>query len=499
MSRVERHAGKHRISVRTLMRWLRRYRTRPGSAGVVPARRGPKLGQRRLLVAQEKMIGETIEAWVSRGERLPLSWIIEETRRRCKSSGAPSISRNAVVARLRDRGIEAWRTRLRDTSPTKADVGARATLPLEIVQIDHTLVDVMVVDAMHRRSIGRPWITVAFDVATRVVLGFHLTLEAPSSTSVGLALAMAGLPKTDWLRDRGLQIEWAPFGIARTLHLDNGAEFHSMAFQRGCERYGIQLEYRPPGRPHFGGHIERYLGTLMRRIHGLPGTTHSNPLERGKYRSDARANMTLEELERWVALEIAGRYHQHVHRGLHAIPAQAWDRAIGGKPRRQIDNPVQFVIDFLPAETRRITKNGFQLGNIRYWDPLLSQMFPLGTRVLVRIDPRDLSKVFVPSLDGAHYLSVPYADLRRPTITIAEREHAKRLAKRGEQWVTEDRLFAAAAQQRRLEEAAQKRSSRARRSVERRPKVGRRPSAKSRPATPIDYTRAPIPYDGEEW
>lgn len=268
------------------------------------------------------MVNEAIEAWVGRGERLPLSWIVEETQRRCNASGVPSISRNAVVARLRDRGIEAWRIRIREKSLTKADVGARATTPLEIVQIDHTLVDVMVVDELHRRSIGRPWITVAFDVASRVVLGFHLTLEAPSATSVGPALAMAGLPKTDWLRDRGLQIEWEPFGIPRTLHLDNGTEFHSMAFQRGCERYGIQLEYRPPGRPHFGGHIERYLGTLMRRIHGLPGTTHSNPVERGKYRSDARASLTLEELERWVALEIAGRYHQHVHRGLHAIPAQ---------------------------------------------------------------------------------------------------------------------------------------------------------------------------------
>jgi putative transposase len=47
---------------------------------------------------------------------------------------------------------------------------------------------------------GRPWITVAFDIATRVVLGFALRLEPPSATSVGLALAMACLPKDQWLR-----------------------------------------------------------------------------------------------------------------------------------------------------------------------------------------------------------------------------------------------------------------------------------------------------------
>ena len=126
-------------------------------------------------------------------------------------------------------------------------------------------------------------------------------------------------------------------------------------------------------------------------------------------------------------------------------------------------------------------------------------MFPLGTHVLVRFDPRDLSKVFVPSLEGANYLTVPYADLRRPAITIAERERARILAKRGGQSVTEERLFAAAGQQRRLEEVAQRRSSRARRSVERRPKDSRQPSPRNRPATPIDYTRTPIPYAGEEW
>ncbi|MDB5787329.1 MAG: transposase [Caballeronia mineralivorans] len=35
--------------------------------------------------------------------------------------------------------------------------------------------------------------------------------------------------------------------------------------------------YRPVGRPHFGGHIERLNRTLMERIRGLPGATESSP------------------------------------------------------------------------------------------------------------------------------------------------------------------------------------------------------------------------------
>jgi hypothetical protein len=35
----------------------------------------------------------------------------------------------------------------------------------------------------------------------------------------------------------------------------------------------------------------------MRRIHGLPGTTMSNPAQRGKYASESKASMSMAELE----------------------------------------------------------------------------------------------------------------------------------------------------------------------------------------------------------
>ena len=126
-----------------------------------PKRRGPPLGHRRLIVAQENFVNESIDAWAKRGERLPLSWIGEERERRGAIAKLPRISRGAIAARLRDRGIESWRTRLRKPEMPRADVGLRATKPRKIVQIDQTLVDVMFVDAS-RRPIGRPWIAVAF-------------------------------------------------------------------------------------------------------------------------------------------------------------------------------------------------------------------------------------------------------------------------------------------------------------------------------------------------
>jgi putative transposase len=48
------------------------------------------------------------------------------------------------------------------------------------------------------------------------------------------------------------------------------------------------LTTRPPGRPHFGGHIERLIGTMMGAVHLLPGTTFSNVSEKGSYASEER-------------------------------------------------------------------------------------------------------------------------------------------------------------------------------------------------------------------
>lgn len=106
----------------------------------------------------------------------------------------------------------------------------RAAVALATRSIDHTLVDIMVVDEVLRESMGRPWITVAFDIATRVVLGFALRLDPPSATSVGLAQSMACLPKDEWLKERHLDIEWAPAGVPKMIHVDNGLRTEASHF-----------------------------------------------------------------------------------------------------------------------------------------------------------------------------------------------------------------------------------------------------------------------------
>jgi putative transposase len=60
----------------------------------------------------------------------------------------------------------------------------RPEQPMEVLQIDHTPVDVIVVDQRKRLPIGRPWLTLAIDVRTRMVAGFHVSLWPTSTISL---------------------------------------------------------------------------------------------------------------------------------------------------------------------------------------------------------------------------------------------------------------------------------------------------------------------------
>jgi transposase InsO family protein len=230
---------------------------------------------------------------------------------------------------------------------------------LEQVQIDHTPVDVIVVDERHRLPIGRPYLTAAIDVCSRCVVGLVVTLNAPSATSVGLCLAHMATDKRAWLERLGVEAVWPMSGKPRELYVDNAAEFKSEALRRGCEEHGIELRYRPPGLPHFGGIVERLIGTMMTLVHELPGTTFSNTAERGTYDSDGKAVLTVAELQRWLTLAVAG-YHGQVHDTLGRTPAGVWaDKLAESGPAATVTSETAFLVDFLPVIRRTLSRTGF--------------------------------------------------------------------------------------------------------------------------------------------
>jgi len=263
----------------TVYRLRRRFLSDPVTSAISLRSPGPKTGDHRLGAAVDHVINDVIRDWLPKQRQLahPSTALVLEVRRRCALAGLALPSRNTVARRWAEQQeIDA----LKRAAPPQALVPPRTFVvkgALDIVQVDHTQADLFVVDELERKVIGRPWLSLALDVATRCVLSFYVSMERPGAATVGLLLTRAVLSKAPWLAKIGVDAQWLMQGIPRVLHLDNAAEFKSKALRSGCREYGIDLMYRPVGRPHFGGHIERLNRTLMECIRGLPGAIGSSP------------------------------------------------------------------------------------------------------------------------------------------------------------------------------------------------------------------------------
>src|SRR5436309_1277807 len=133
--------------------------------------------------------------------------LVEQIQLRCRAQGLPAPDRRTITARVLDieaRVRAAHRGEARTLKTATATPGVyNAARPLEIVQVDHTQVDVVVVDEETRKPHdGRPWLTLAVDVFTRMVTGFHLSMDPPSRLSISLCLLHAVYDKTAWLQER---------------------------------------------------------------------------------------------------------------------------------------------------------------------------------------------------------------------------------------------------------------------------------------------------------
>lgn len=516
---ADRAAADLGVSRRQVYVLLGRYRHGSGYVTDLAVRRstGGK-GGNRLPEPVEEIIRDLIRGRFLTRQKRSVAAIHREIARACAARGLKAPTRNTVARRVTmSNPVEVGRRRegadaVRPLQSAGGDVPVIGSI-LEQVQIDHTVIDVVIVDERERRSIGRPYLTVAIDVYSRTLVGMVVTLEPPSAVSVGLCLAHAASDKRPWLERLGVEAGWPMSGKPKSLFLDNAAEFKSEALRRGCEQHGIRLAYRPPGRPHYGGIVERVIGTMMRQIHELPGTTFSNPTERGGYDSEKMAALTLPELAKWLVLAVAG-YHGSVHSTLGQTPAGQWAAGVAATGEPSVTaNQTAFLVDFLPVFRRTLTRTGFVIDHVHYFanalKPWIARRDSLGS-FIIRRDPRDISRVWVLEPEGHHYIEVPYRSISNPAVSVWEHRQAlARLRERGAAQVNEAALFRTIEQMREVAETAARTTKRVRRETERRKHTGDgHPAVRALtiqappdPAVDADPTGFPIqPFDQiEEW
>lgn len=419
---VEGAAAKLGLSIRTLQRDLKIMREVDHPAALIPKSGGRPIGLSMIDPRVEQIIQDAIDNIYLAGNRPTLHEVGEEIRASCRAEGLTPPDDRTVKRRV-DR-LDAYAVLKARQGPKAAKYKLKpmvghieAALPLDCIQIDHTRADVMLCsDDKYRVLLGRPWVTLAIDVRTRQVVGVYISFDAPSATAVALCLVNVLLPKDAFLKWLKLEGPWPVHGKPKLIYVDNGKDFHSLALRRGCEAIGIDLQYRPVGSPHYGGLIERLIGTMMGRCRLLKGATQRDVRELGDYDAEAHATMTLSEFRRWFVNEIVSQYQLRHHRELGVSPLVAWNQAVAEgftpNPLSGQWTPFEVLVNFLPAVTRKIRRDGIQFADLHYWHDALAPWIGTDEQQTVYFDPRDVRFVYVRGPSG----QILRAEVTRSTV-----------------------------------------------------------------------------------
>jgi putative transposase len=486
---VKKRAEEFNFTVSALYKWIKTYESEGVITSLLPKQRADK-GEKRLDDAIEMIMTQVINEHYLSPKRKSITYIQNEIKRICINSDLEPPHKNTIRHRIKELPeytvVSQRFSKKAAESEFQPKIGQfpNAEYPLSVWQIDHTQLDIILVDDIYRRPIGRPWITVAIDVYSRMTVGFYISFDPPSALSVGLCLSQAILPKEKYIQSYDLQQKWPVWGIPKKVHADNAKEFRGAMLTRACQQYGIDLEWRPVARPRFGGHIERLQGTFLRQIHDLAGTTFSNIAQRDSYDSEKFADKTLAEFEEWFTVLVVDAYHIQKHSALGVSPLAKYTEGIlGTNEKKGVGLPPRILdenklkLDFMPFITRSVQDYGVVIDNIHYYHDVLRRWInskdsnnPKEKRKFTfRRDSRDISLIWFFDPEVNTYYPIPYRNLSNPKMSIWDLREAKKRAKNDNlDDKSEKDIIDALNRLRRIEEISSEKTKAARKSYQRR-------------------------------
>lgn len=289
-----------------------------------------------------------------------------------------------------------------------------AKYPLHIVEIDHTELDIDVIDEQTGLVIGRPYITLGIDVFSRKVWCMEVSFDPPSADKVRRSL-LHGVFFKNVKQKYGTQNDWDIYGIPSIIYLDNGPEFKNAEVKRMInETLQSQVQYRPVKTPRYGGTIERLFGTINSElIHRLFGTRKGSVQQKGDYNSEKEALFTLEDIRELLTVYITDVYHHSVHKGLpiqYPTPATRYYdglQMVGFPEWIDKEDEDFYKMELLPVIMKPYTRDGVRFENIIYRSENHKGLVrPRDYKYRVKYDSADVSKLYLQLLETGEYIEL---------------------------------------------------------------------------------------------
>lgn len=344
---VDELAEKHGIappSARTIYRWKSQSHFTTGMDGFIPrwSRRGGR-GVCRLdsqvqelmeeimtneyMTSSQKTLGECYDLFSSKIRQLNLM--------RPQTAQFQIPAKNTFERWIKNSGqaYEIYATR---NSKRAADDKYRSSMRnsenwqfMQCVEVDHTPLDIMVTDEDNETVLGRPRLTLMIEWKTRCCIGFTIGFEGTSTQTVLECVKVAVSHKGEVCRKYpSIQNDWPCWGMPQYLKLDNGSEFHSLAFRMSMEEMGIGLIYCPRKKAWFKGRVERALKRFNHElIATLPGATFTQLYNRTTGNDPSKyAVIDVKRLKEIIHTWVIDDYHQTYQKRIKSTPHQAWKR-----------------------------------------------------------------------------------------------------------------------------------------------------------------------------
>ncbi len=285
------------------------------------------------------------------------------------------------------------------------------SFPFQLAMIDHTQLDLELVDSQTGENLGKATLSIMIDFKTRTILAVHLSFEKPSHRSLMCILR-------ECHRRYGM--------LPEMISVDNGAEFNSIYLEILLAAFNVLKISRPVARSRFGSQVETGIKTINKKfVNFLRGNTQNSKNPRTNVRSHNPKRLAVWSLPdvfpylQEFCYEIYPNQH---HTGIDEKPQQRLEREIqqsGLRSSRLILDDFLFFFMTLPQPSRtnprKIFSNaGIKVNNLNYWSPVFRSC--RDEKVRVRWDPFNIGHVFA-VVDGkvVECRSERYHELRHLT------------------------------------------------------------------------------------
>lgn len=367
------------------------------------------------------IIKKIIETKYLNTRRLKISNIVEIMDTECdkaKLERIPYITVRSMINQLSERTVAIYRHGRKGVeayTPTERGYSEKAALyPLHIVQIDHTKLDIIAVSEITGQPIGRPFITLGIDVYSRTIWCMHLSFDDPSSAKVRKAIIQGLFCKKSKERYKTTN-DWPIFGVPSVIYLDNGSDFTSEHVKQMInETLESEVRYRPRKTPHYGGVIERLMGSINSVLSELPGYTASNIIEKGDRDPSSEACLTLKQIEQFIIKWIVDVYHFKEHKGLPLecnVPILRYQTGCEehGNPDFFPPEDEEIIsLSLLPTSKHPYTRVGITKDHIEYKADNLSYLIgKRETKYTIKYDDDDLTCIYLQLPGTGEYITVP--------------------------------------------------------------------------------------------